>query len=90
MISPRASEESCGLHPTSASERVVVTGQIESTFLRITVWIVPVLLIVALQMALRALRKRAGGGNIGGSIQIGKSAKGIPCPVDTAASRFQT
>ncbi|UWL61815.1 ATP-dependent zinc metalloprotease FtsH [Brucella pseudintermedia] len=63
---------------------VVVTGQIESTFLRdLLSWIVPVLLIVGIWMF--AL-KRMGGGIGGGLMQIGKSKAKVYVQSDTGVT----
>ncbi|WP_193660695.1 ATP-dependent zinc metalloprotease FtsH [Brucella intermedia] len=63
---------------------VVVTGQIESTFLRdLLSWIVPVLLIVSIWMF--AL-KRMGGGIGGGLMQIGKSKAKVYVQSDTGVT----
>ncbi|WP_292171704.1 ATP-dependent zinc metalloprotease FtsH [Mesorhizobium sp.] len=63
---------------------VVVTGQIESTFLRdLLSWVVPVLLIVGIWMV--AL-KRMGGGLGGGLMQIGKSKARIYAQSDTGVT----
>ena len=63
---------------------VVVTGQIESTFLRdLLSWVVPVLLFVGIWMF--AL-KRMGGGIGGGLMQIGKSKARIYVQSDTGVT----
>lgn len=63
---------------------VVVTGQIESTFLRdLLSWIVPVLLIVSIWMF--AL-KRMGGGIGGGLMQISKSKAKVYVQSDTGVT----
>ncbi|WP_411032800.1 ATP-dependent zinc metalloprotease FtsH [Shinella sp. BYT-45] len=63
---------------------VVVTGQIESTFLRdLLSWVVPVLLIVGIWMF--AL-KRMGGGIGGGLMQIGKSKAKVYVQSDTGVT----
>jgi cell division protease FtsH len=63
---------------------VVVTGQIESTFLRdLLSWVVPVLLIFGIWMF--ALR-RMGGGLGGGLMQIGKSKARIYVQSDTGVT----
>ncbi|WVT75598.1 ATP-dependent zinc metalloprotease FtsH (plasmid) [Sinorhizobium chiapasense] len=63
---------------------VVVTGQIESTFLRdLLSWVVPALLIVGIWMF--ALR-RIGGGIGGGLMQIGKSKARIYVQSDTGVT----
>ena len=66
------------------SEGVVVTGQIESTFLRdLLSWIVPVALFVGIWMF--ALR-RMGGGVGGGLMQIGKSKAKVYVEKDTGVT----
>ena len=60
---------------------VVVTGQIESTFLRdLLSWVVPVALFVGLWMF---ILRRMGGGMGGGLMQIGKSKAKVYVQTDT-------
>lgn len=66
------------------SQGVVVTGQIESTFLRdFLSWIVPVLLFLGVWMF---IVNRAGGGLGGGLMQIGKSKARIYVEKDTGVN----
>src|SRR5690606_28329793 len=63
---------------------VVVTGQIESTFLRdLLSWIIPVALIVGIWMF---MIRRMGGGIGGGLMQIGKSKAKIYVQSDTGVT----
>ena len=63
---------------------VVVTGQIESTFLRdLLSWVVPVALFVGLWMF---ILRRMGGGMGGGLMQIGKSKAKVYVQTDTGVT----
>ncbi len=63
---------------------VVVTGQIESTFLRdLLSWVVPVLLFVGIWMF---MLRRLGGGMGGGLMQIGKSKAKVYVQSDTGVT----
>jgi len=63
---------------------VVVTGQIESTFLRdLLSWVVPVLLFVGIWMF---VLRRMGGGIGGGLMQIGKSKAKVYVQSDTGVT----
>ena len=63
---------------------MVVTGQIESTFLRdLLSWVVPVALFVGVWMY---LLRRVGGGLGGGLMQIGKSKAKIYVETDTGVT----
>ena len=67
------------------SQGVVVTGQIESTFLRdLLSWIVPVLIFVGVWMF--ALRRMGAGGLGGGLMQIGKSKAKVYVQSDTGVT----
>ncbi|PZU86916.1 MAG: cell division protein FtsH [Shinella sp.] len=63
---------------------VVVTGQVESTFLRdLLSWVVPVALFVGLWMF---ILRRMGGGMGGGLMQIGKSKAKVYVQTDTGVT----
>ena len=63
---------------------VVVTGQIESTFLRdLLSWVIPVALFVGLWMF---ILRRMGGGMGGGLMQIGKSKAKVYVQTDTGVT----
>jgi cell division protease FtsH len=63
---------------------VVVTGQIESTFLRdLLSWVVPVLLFIGIWMF---MLRRVGGGIGGGLMQIGKSKAKVYVQSDTGVT----
>ncbi|MDK3018221.1 ATP-dependent zinc metalloprotease FtsH [Pseudodonghicola flavimaris] len=64
---------------------VVVTGQIENTFLRdLASWVLPVLLFVGIWMFM--LKRMGGGGMGGGLMQIGKSKAKVYVESDTGVT----
>ncbi|WP_193177564.1 ATP-dependent zinc metalloprotease FtsH [Oricola nitratireducens] len=64
---------------------IVVTGQVESTFLRdLLSWVVPIAVFVGIWMFM--LRRMGSGGGIGGLMQIGKSKAKVYVQSDTGVN----